>query len=190
MGYLSVDKLNNMGFKYLGKNVKISDHATIYNPELIEIGDNSRIDDFCVISGRITIGRYVHITPFCLLAGGIPGVFIADFCTAAYGVKIFAQSDDYTGEAMVNSLIPNQYTKVQYESVSINKHVVLGTGSIVLPGVQIAEGCSFGAMTLVIKSTEPWGVYVGQPAVRKKDRKTDLLLMENAFLKEIQYDTI
>ena len=72
MAYLSEEQLNAMGFKNLGINVKISDKASIYNCEQITIGDHSRIDDFCVISGKVTIGQYCHITPMCLLAGGIP----------------------------------------------------------------------------------------------------------------------
>jgi carbonic anhydrase/acetyltransferase-like protein (isoleucine patch superfamily) len=69
----------------------------------------SRIDDFCILSGSIEIGRYVHITPMCLIAGGNSGVKLLDCCTLAYGVKIFAQSDDYSGETMVNSLIDSMY---------------------------------------------------------------------------------
>jgi len=51
MSYYSDLELQSMGFKALGKNIKISTKASIYNIDQIEIGDNSRIDDFCVISG-------------------------------------------------------------------------------------------------------------------------------------------
>ena len=108
MAYLSIQELKSMGFKSLGKSVKVSDKASIYNPEKIELGDFSRVDDFCIISGNVTLGKYVHITPMCLVAGGEPGIFLNDFCTLAYGVKIFAQSDDYSGMTMVNSLIPKK----------------------------------------------------------------------------------
>ena len=50
MAYYTEEQLNQLGFKYIGENVKISDKASIYNHDQIEIGDNSRIDDFCVIS--------------------------------------------------------------------------------------------------------------------------------------------
>lgn len=63
MAYLTRTELENLGFKHLGQNVKISDRAAIYNPESISIGDNSRIDDFCIISGTIVIGNFCHITP-------------------------------------------------------------------------------------------------------------------------------
>lgn len=72
MAYLSRDILEQMDFKCLGKNVRISDKASVYNPDQIEIGDNSRVDDFCVISGKIRIGKFNHITPMCLVAGGNP----------------------------------------------------------------------------------------------------------------------
>jgi acetyltransferase-like isoleucine patch superfamily enzyme len=52
-----------------------------------------------------------------------------------------------------------------------------------MPGVVLSEGTSVGAMSLVLKSTEPWGVYVGNPAKRLKDRKRDLLELEKEYLK-------
>ena len=52
MAYLTEQELREMRFKQLGHNVKISNKACIYNADQIEIGDNSRIDDFCVISGK------------------------------------------------------------------------------------------------------------------------------------------
>lgn len=184
MAYLSENSIKKMGFKKIGNSVQISDKACIYNCDQIEIGNYSRIDDFCVLSGKIEIGNFCHITPMCLVAGGKPGIKLFDFCTLAYGVKVFAQSDDYSGETMVNSLIPKKFKNEKFSSVSLGKHVIIGAGSIVFPGVHIAEGCAIGAMTLVNRSTETWGVYVGNPARRAKERKKDLLVLESNFLKE------
>lgn len=190
MAYYSEEQLGAMGFKRLGKNVKISDKASIYNCDQIEIGDNSRIDDFCVVSGRVKIGKYCHITPMCLVAGGDPGVFLDDFCTLAYGVKIFSQSDDYTGESMVNSLIPKKFKKEIFDPVFLGKHVIVGAGSTIFPGVNVATGCSVGAMALLNKSTHAWGIYVGVPARRVKERKKDLLVLEKNFMEEMQNDPV
>ncbi|ATJ82662.1 acyltransferase [Halomonas beimenensis] len=184
MAYLTKEALQAMGFKAVGRKVKVSDKASIYNPEAIELGDYSRIDDFCVVSGKVTIGKYCHITPMCLIAGGSPGITLSDFCTLAYGVKVFAQSDDYSGSAMVNSLIPKKFKNEYLAEVIIERQVIIGSASIVFPGVTIGEGCSVGAMTLVNKSTQPWGIYAGNPARRIKDRKKDLLELEAQFLKE------
>ena len=116
MSYYKQDELKKLGFLRLGKNVKISDRASIYNCNQICIGDNSRIDDFCVISGKIKIGKNVHITPMCLIAGGEKGIVFEDFVTIAYGVKVFSQSDDYSGTTMTNSTIPKKY-KDEYKEI-------------------------------------------------------------------------
>lgn len=184
MGYLTQQELDKLNFKSLGRDVKVSDKASIYNADQIEIGDYSRIDDFCVLSGRIFIGRYVHITPMNLIAGGEKGVTIHDFCALAYNCQVFSQSDDYSGATMTNSLVPKKFKAEIIEEVIIKKHVIVGASSVILPGVVVEEGCSIGALSLVNKSTQSWGIYVGNPAKRLKDRKKDLLKLEEQFLKE------
>lgn len=79
MAFLTEEQLQAYGFRKLGKNIKISDKAAIYNADQIEIGDHSRIDDFCVLSGRISIGRNVHIAVYCNVAGGTEGIILEDF---------------------------------------------------------------------------------------------------------------
>lgn len=185
MAYLTANQLAEKEFKSLGENVRISDKASIYNANQIEIGDNSRVDDFCVLSGRIKIGSFCHIAPLCLVAGGQEGIFLDDFCGLSYGVKVFSQSDDYSGEAMVSPLVPSEYKNEKKEKVVLGRHVIVGTGSTVLPGVYIAEGCSIGAMTLVNRNTDSWGIYVGIPAKRVKERKKDLIELEKRFLAEL-----
>lgn len=185
MGYLSNTDLQKMGFKSLGKNVKISEKASIYNCSEIEIGDNSRIDDFSILSGKLFIGNNVHIAPFCLLAGGEKGIIMEDFSGLAYKVQVFTQSDDYSGETLTNPTIPAHFKKEFKKEVVIAKHVIVGAGSIIMPGVILSEGCSVGAMSLVRKNTLPWGVYLGNPAKRIKERKKNLLKLEEEYLKEI-----
>ncbi|RZN20145.1 MULTISPECIES: acyltransferase [unclassified Escherichia] len=184
MSFLSDLELKELGFKKIGKNVKISSKASIYNSENIEIGDNSRIDDFCLLSGKVTVGKNVHIAAFCNIAGGIEGVTLGDFSGLAYGCHVFSQSDDYTGRTMTNPTIPKKFKKEIIKQVVIGKHVIIGTNSLVFPGVTIEEGCSVGAMTMVTKSTKPWGCYFGIPAKRIKERKKDLLELELLFNKE------
>ena len=181
MAYYSEEALEAMNFKSLGSNVKISDKASIYNADQIEIGDNSRIDDFCVLSGIITIRRHVHLAPFCLLAGGQEGIFMDDFSGLAYHSQVFSQSDDYSGMTLTNPTIPSEYKNETKERIHISKHVIVGAGSMVFPGVKIAEGCSVGAMSLVNRSTTAWGIYVGNPAKRVKERSKALLELESKF---------
>jgi acetyltransferase-like isoleucine patch superfamily enzyme len=184
MAYYTEEELKEFGFKYVGKNVKISNKASIYNCNQIEIGDYSRIDDFCVISGKVKIGRNVHIAPMCLVAGGEKGIVFEDFSGLAYGVQVFTQSDDYTGRTLTNPTIPDEYKKELKKEVIIKKHSIVGAGSIIMPGVILEEGTSVGAMSLVTKSTEPWSIYFGIPAKKIKNRKKDLLELEKLYLEK------
>jgi acetyltransferase-like isoleucine patch superfamily enzyme len=182
MSYYTKEQLERMGFEALGRNVKISNKSSFYNRSSIKIGDNSRVDDFCVISGRVEIGRNVHITPQCLLAGGEKGLVIEDFVALSYGVKVFTQSDDYSGETMTNSTVPKKYKNELKHAVRVGRHSIIGAGSIILPGVVVGEGVSIGANSLVLESTENWSIYVGSPAKRIKSRKKDLLKLEQEYL--------
>lgn len=188
VAFLSENALKIMGFKSLGKNVKISDKASIYDCDEIEIGDNSRIDDFCVVSGRVSIGRNVHITIFCNIAGGIPGVVLEDYSTIAYGCHIFSQSDDYSGESMTNSTVPKEFKNELFSEVIIKKFAIIGARSTILPGVTIEEGCSIGAMSLVNKNTVEWSIYYGIPAIFKEFKRKKPLELVRDY--ESKYDSI
>jgi len=182
MAFLTSAQLAALGFVHVGKNVKISDKAAIYNADQMILGDHTRIDDFCVISGKVETGRNVHIAVFCNVAGGSEGIVLGDFAGLAYGCQVFTQSDDYTGRTLTNPTVPAQYKRERKAAIKIGRHCIVGTNSVIFPGVNLAEGCSVGAMAMVTKSTEPWGVYSGIPATRLKARKTDLLELERAYL--------
>jgi galactoside O-acetyltransferase len=182
MAYLSESQLAAMGFRALGRNVRISDRAAIHDAHRIEIGDHTRIDDFCVLSGRLVLGRNVHVAVFCNLAGGEPGITVGDFAGFAYGCQVFAQSDDYSGRTMTNPTVPARFKCETKLPVVVGRHCIVGTGAVVMPGVTLAEGTSVGALTLVTKSTEPWTMVFGVPARRLKARRRDLLEREQAYL--------
>ena len=77
--FLSREKLMEIGFKSIGENVLLSRKASIYGPENIEIGNNVRIDDFCILSGKIKLGSYIHIAAYSALFGGEEGITMEDF---------------------------------------------------------------------------------------------------------------
>ena len=65
--FYSQNELLELGFKKIGTNVLISKKSSIYNAQNIEIGDNVRIDDFCLLSGTIKLGNYIHIGAYSAL---------------------------------------------------------------------------------------------------------------------------
>jgi len=77
--FLSREELMEIGFKSIGENVLLSSKASIYGPENIEIGNNVRIDDFCILSGKIKLGSYIHIAAYSALFGGEESITMEDF---------------------------------------------------------------------------------------------------------------
>jgi galactoside O-acetyltransferase len=185
MSFLKQEELEKIGFKYLGKNVLISDKCSIYNPKNISIDDNTRIDDFCILSagdGGIELGKYVHIACFSSLIGK-SRIVMKDFSGISSRVSIYSSSDNYDGEWMTNPCLPNIVTNTQHSDVIIGKHVVIGSNSVVLPGVTLFDGSSVGAMSLVNKSIDGPFICVGIPAKKIRDRKSRIFELE----KKIKY---
>lgn len=178
-------ELLDMGFHSIGEDVRISTRASIYAPHLISIGNHVRIDDFCVLSGQITLGSYIHIAVHSSLFGGREGIVIDDFANISSRVAIYALSDDYSGQSMSNPMIPDKYKQVDHGKVIIGKHCIIGTASTVLPHVTIGEGCAFGAYSLIKYPCESWGIYAGIPCVKKAERDRNLLAFEKQLLEEV-----
>ena len=184
MGFMTQKELEALGFESLGKNVLISSKASFYNCAKIAIGDNTRIDDFTVISagsGGISIGSHVHIAVHSLLIGA-GRITVGDFGGLSSRVSIYSSNDDYSGNYLTNPTIPNRFTNVTVAPVTIGRHVIIGSGSVVLPGVCLEEGVAIGALSLVTKDCERFTVYVGNPLKRLKARSQKLLEVEREFL--------
>lgn len=176
--FLTEEEIKSIGFKYCGKNVCISRNAKIYSAENISIGDNSRIDDFCILSGKIHIGRYVHVSAGSYLFAGDAGIFMDDYSCLSSRGAIYAISDDYSGEYMANATVPNICKNVVSKEVRIGKYALIGSGTTVLPGVDVGEGVAVGSMSLVNKSLKPWGIFFGIPCRFHKERSKQMLEYE------------
>jgi len=186
--FYNVEELSKLGFAKVGINVLISRKASIYGAENMSIGSNVRIDDFCILSGKITIGNYIHIAAYSALYGGSCGILIDDFSNISSRVSVYAVSDDYSGESMTNPMIPNKYKKILEQRVEIQKHVIIGSGSVILPGCVLNIGSSFGALTLINKDSEEWSVNAGIPFKKIKERSRHILELEKELLKEKKHE--
>lgn len=180
--FYEADELLEIGFQHIGKGVQISRKASIYGANVISVGDYVRIDDFCILSGQIELGRNIHIAPYCALFGGSYGIEMEDFSGLSSRVAIYAASDDYSGMYLTNPTIPERYRNVIGGKVVLGRHVIIGTGTSVMPDLHIGEGTAVGSMSLVNKSLAPWGIYAGIPCKRIKERKRDLLNYESQYL--------
>ncbi len=183
MAWLTNEHVREMGFACVGKNTMLSDKASYYNCKNIRLGDNVRVDDFCVLSAGvdgINIGNYIHIAVFSSLIGA-GNISLADYCNISSRVSIYSSNDDYSGASMTNPTVPSEFKNVQHAEVKIGRHVIIGAGSIVLPGVTLEEGVAVGALSLVKNDCKSFGIYMGVPAKRIGERKRDLLDLEKKF---------
>lgn len=186
MAIYSKEELKNIGFKSVGNNVYISNKASFYTPEKISIGNNVRIDDFCILSGKIILGNYIHVAAFSALYGGNDGIEIYDYANISSRVSIYSVSDDYSGMTMTNPMIPEEYKNVTSAKVIIEKHVIIGSTCVVLPGCILGEGSSFGCLSFINSNSEPWSVNAGIPARKIKDREKSLLELVKKFEKQLK----
>lgn len=183
MAFLDSKSLATMGFRSLGDNVLISEKASLYGIAKISIGSNVRIDDFCILSAGengIQIGNYVHIACYSSLIGkGL--IMLEDYTNLSSRVAVYSSNDDYSGNFMTNPMVPEAFTNVDHRPVIIKKHSIVGAGSIILPGVTLGDGCVIGALSLVKKDCDPFGIYTGTPATKIKQRSHKLLQIEKTF---------
>lgn len=189
MSYLSKQQLSALGFRSLGDNVLISDKASLYNTANISIGSHVRIDDFCVLSageGGIDIANYVHIAVYTLLIGA-GNITLSDFANLSSRVSVYSSNDDYSGESMTSPMIPDHYKKVINDDVYLGRHVIVGSGSVILPGSILEEGVAIGALSLIKSNCSAFGIYVGNPSMRIKERSQKLLDIEHDFIRDKAY---
>lgn len=182
--FYSEEELAKIGFKSIGRNVFISRYARFYHPERISIGNNVRIDDFCILSAgtNITIGNYIHIACYASIIGS-GEVVISDYCGISGRVSIYSSTDDYSGEYMTNPMVPEDCTNVTSAPVLLEKHVIVGAGTIILPGVTLHEGAAIGALSLVQRSCKPNMIYSGNPIKSLCERSTQYKEIEKQINK-------
>jgi acetyltransferase-like isoleucine patch superfamily enzyme len=177
MAILDRTRIVEMGFASVGERVAISDKASFYDCGRISIGNDVRIDDFCVLSagaGGIFIGSNIHIAVYSSLIG-TGSIRLGDFANLSSKVAIYSSTDDFSGEWMTNPTVPSSFTGVVHADVIFGRHVVIGSGSVVLPGVTLGEGVAVGALSLIKQDCEPFGVYAGVPARKIGERKRRIL---------------
>jgi dTDP-4-amino-4,6-dideoxy-D-glucose acyltransferase len=181
--HLDPGEIAALGFAAVGEGVMISRRASFHGASRISFGDHVRIDDFCLVSageGGVRFGSFIHMSAFSLIVGA-GAVTIDDFANISSRVSIYSSSDDYSGATMTNPMVPDDYKNVDHRPVRIGRHAIVGSGSVVLPGVTIEEGAAIGALSLVREDCLAFTICAGAPARAVGERKRDLLELERKF---------
>jgi acetyltransferase-like isoleucine patch superfamily enzyme len=180
--YVTEAELRHAGIRDVGTNVRIARNCSIVGLDRISIGHDVRIDSYCIIvatgvNAELNIGSYVHIGGQCYINGS-HGFSIGDFAGLSQGCRCYSASDDYSGESLTNPTVPAELKHVKTGAIQIGRHAIVGSGSIIMPGVNIGDGAAIGALTFVNKSLEGWQTYFGSPAKRVGARSQKMLERE------------
>ena len=167
-------ELLDLGFLSIGKNVLLSRKTSIYSAATISIGNNVRIDDFCILSGKIDLGSNIHISAYSAIYGSM-GVIMEDFTGLSPRTTIYSAMDDFSGNYLIGPIHPEEATNVRGGLVHIKRYSHIGANSIIFPNIVIEEGVVVGAASVVKENLSEWGIYAGIPVKFIKERSKNLL---------------
>jgi acetyltransferase-like isoleucine patch superfamily enzyme len=186
-GYFDSNELRKMGFKSIGENVLLAKDAIVVGFENISIGSNVKVDSNVTLAasgGKLSIGNWIHIGGSSHLSCS-GGIILNDFVTISQGVKIYSASDDYSGQSLTNPTVPEKYKSIQRETVIAEKHVIIGSNSVVAPGTFLETGVAVGALSFAKGRLEAWNIYGGNPILKLKARSSKILEIETALYKDL-----
>ena len=97
------------------------------------------------------------------MIGGF-GFEMGEGCALSPGVRVFTATDDMDSGYVSSHAAAPIRKAVKRGMVKFGRYVVIGSNSVVLPGVTIGDEVQVGALSLVNRSLAGHGIYVGAPA--------------------------
>ena len=140
--YYNYDHVRPRRLADIGPGVRMAPNVSLRNGERIKIGAYSHIGGHCWLwagdsVGRITLGRH-----------------------ALLGPEVFITASNYQTEPG----IPVMDQPKLERDVVVGDDVWLGARVVVVPGVEIGDGCIVGASSVVTRSIPAGSIAVGNPA--------------------------
>lgn len=133
-----------------------------------EIGDNTRIWQFCVVLPEAVIGNDCNICAQCFIENKVK---VGDRVTIKNGVQLWdgitLEDDVFIGPNVTfcNDRHPKSGNKeFNLEPIIIEEGASIGANATILPGVKIGSGAMIGAGSVVTKDVAKGKTVVGNPA--------------------------
>jgi acetyltransferase-like isoleucine patch superfamily enzyme len=172
----------------VGENVAVNRSVLFYSPKNVFLGDNVRIDGFCILSAGsdgIVLDEHVHLSAYCFLVGARGRIHLQAYSGMASRSTLYTATDDFREGYLTGPTVPAKYRKVRGGDIILGRHGLIGAGSIVLPGVTIGEGAAVGALSLVRKDVPAFALVAGNPLRTLGRRNGDRLQqLENELAAE------
>ena len=139
----------------LGAGVRVSPFVNMYG---CEVGDDSRIGAFVEVQRGARIGARCKISSHSFIC---KGVTIEDEVFIGHGVVFI---NDRTPRATNSDGQPQAESDWRIEETVVRRRASLGSGAIIMCGVEIGEGAMVGAGALVTHNVLPNSLVAGVPA--------------------------
>jgi galactoside O-acetyltransferase len=180
MAFLDAEGLAALGLAAVGEDVRIDADARLIGAQRITVGSHVRIDAFAVISAGedgIAIGDHVHVAAHCFVAGAAR-IVLDDWSGISGRTSVYSSTDDFSGLSLTGPTVPDDLRRVDSRPVRVGRHVIVGAGTVILPGVTVHDGAAVGAQSLLRKDVPPFTIVVGSPARAVGSRDRRLLELE------------
>lgn len=177
-GFYHSEELEEIGFRQVGENVRISRDCVVIGVHNVVLGHDIRIDSGTTIiatQGTLTLTGWNHIGGQCHFTVAADLTF-GEYAGTSQGVRVIPP-------VTISAAAPPQEPDgapdgVRIRPIVIDRYVGIGSGAVILPGCHIREGSCVGALSLVNRPLRPWGIYHGNPVKRigERPRQIDNLL--------------
>lgn len=147
----------------------IDPNVLILDPDRVQIAESARVDAWVKLSGKVTIGAYVHVASFSHLGAGSGEVVLGDHCGCSSHVIICSGTPDLTYLHICPNAPPEHRHPIRTKTV-IGKYAILFAGAVILPGVTIGDCAVIGAGAVVTRDVPAFEVWAGNPARKIGER--------------------
>ena len=149
----------------LGRDVKLYAFVNLYG---CEIGDETRIGTFVEIQKGASVGARCKISSHTFIC---EGVRVEDEVFVGHGVQFI--NDRYPRATRPDGT-PQTEADWTLQSTIVRRGASIGTGAVVLGGIEIGARATVGAGAVVTRDVPPGATVVGNPAriLRNDERGT------------------
>jgi UDP-2-acetamido-3-amino-2,3-dideoxy-glucuronate N-acetyltransferase len=139
----------------LGERVRLSPFVNLYG---CQIGDDTRLGTFVEVQRDAAIGNRCKISSHTFVCSGVR---IEDEVFVGHGVVFINDRHPRATNADGSSQTEADWL---LEPTTVRRRASIGSGAIIMCGVEIGEGALIGAGALVTRDVPPNCVVAGSPA--------------------------
>ena len=139
----------------LGRDVFIVGFVNLYG---CSIGDQTTVGPFVEIGEGVSVGARCKIGSHTYIC---PGVTLEEGVFVGHGVMF--TNDRHPRATNERGVLATDSDWVM-ERTLVRRNVSIGSGAVILPGVEIGEGAVVGAGAVVTRDVDPLRTVVGSPA--------------------------